>query len=82
MSDPRKASFRWGDPEVNQALEAMANNEMELLRILSSIPENTPMYKTKSDALSKLVWVRVDVEKTLYSWADYDKYYKEKVVVD
>ena len=30
MSDPRKASFRWGDQEVENALKSMAETEMEL----------------------------------------------------
>lgn len=55
MSDPRKASFRWGDPEVDSALKSLAETEEELIRILSSIPPNTPMYKYKSELLETCV---------------------------
>jgi len=82
MSDPWKASFRWGDPEVDSALKSLAETEEELVRILSSIPSNTPMYKYKSEMLETCVWERIELEKVLYNWADYDKYYKEKVIDD
>lgn len=49
MSDPRKASFRWGDPEVDNALKGLADTEEEMVRILSSLPPNTPMYKYKAE---------------------------------
>jgi hypothetical protein len=52
MSDPRKASFRWGDPEVENALRSMAETEEEAVRILANIPPNTPMYKYKSEQLA------------------------------
>ena len=82
MSDPRKASYWYGDAEVENALKSMAEVEMELTWILSAIPANTPMYWTKQEMLENLVWERVELEKVLYNWADYDKYYKEKVIED
>ena len=54
MSDPRKASFRWGDPEVDNALHAIASMENELLRIINGLPENTPVYHAKMQELDKL----------------------------
>lgn len=81
-SDPRKANFKWGDAETDNVLHNLAAQEQELLRILSNIPENSGMYKTKANKLQNLVRQRVELEKMLYNRADYDQYYKEKVIDD
>lgn len=81
-SDPRKSNFKWGDAETDNVLHNLASQEQELLRILSNIPENSAMYKTKASKLQGLVRQRVELEKMLYNRADYDQYYKEKVIDD
>jgi UDP-2,3-diacylglucosamine pyrophosphatase LpxH len=80
--DPRKSSFKWGDAETDNHLHNLAMQEQELFRILSNLPENSAAYKTKANKLEKLVRERVELEKMLYNRADFDQYYKEKVIDD
>ena len=81
-SDPRRGYFKWGDAETDNVLHNIAGQEQELLRIISNIPENSAMYKAKSEKLQNVVRKRVELEKMLYNRADYDQYYKEKVIDD
>jgi len=81
-ADPRKSNFKWGDAEVDNVLHNLSSQEQELLRILSNVPENSSMYKAKKMKLENLVRQRVELEKMLYNRADYDQYYKEKVIDD
>lgn len=81
-ADPRKGFFKWADAETDNVLHNIANQEQELLRIISNLPENSAMYKTKSEKLQEVVRKRVELEKMLYNRADYDQYYKEKVIDD
>jgi hypothetical protein len=82
ISDPRRTNFKWGDPETDQVLHNLASQEQELLRVLSNLPENSSMYKSKAAKLQNLVRQRVELEKMMYNRADYDQYYKEKVIDD
>ena len=82
MSDPRKANFRWGDAEVDGQLQRLATFEQELLKQLANIPENTPHYKKKAEKLNSIIKQRVELEKMLFNRADFDQYYKEKVIDD
>ena len=81
-ADPRKSNFKWADAEMDQKLHNLASQEQELLRIKSSIPENTAKYKQMTTKLDNLVRQRVELEKMMYNRADYDQYYKEKVIDD
>ena len=65
---------------MDQKLYNLVAQEQELLKIKSSIPENTTKYKRMTTKLDNLVRQKVEIEKTIYSRADYDKYYKEKVI--
>ena len=82
MSDPRKANFRWGDAEVDGQLQRLATFEQELLKQLANIPENTPHYKKKAEKLNSIIKQWVELEKMLFNRADFDQYYKEKVIDD
>lgn len=79
---PWKSSVMWGDAEVDAKLYKLAEQEQELLRIKSSIPENSSKYKQMTDKLQTLVRQRVDLEKMLNNHADFEQYYREKVVDD
>jgi len=81
-SDPRRGNFKWGDPETENVLNNILLEEQELFKILSNIPENSAMYKTKAAKLESLNRKRVEMEKMIYNRADYDQYYKEKVIDD
>ena len=81
-ADPRKTGFKWADAEMDQKLHNLASQEQELLRIKSSIPENTAKYKKMTAKLDNLVRQRIELEKKMYNRADYDQYYKEKVIDD
>lgn len=50
--------------------------------MLSKLPESSDMYRTKKSKLDELVRQRVELEKMLYSKADYKNYLHEKVVDD
>jgi len=50
--------------------------------VLSKLPENSEMFKTKRAKLDELVRHRTEIEKMMYSKADYKNYLHEKVVDD
>ena len=80
--DPRMTQSRWGDAEVDQTLANLSKQEQELLRILSNVPEDSAMYRTKAKKLEELTRQRIELEKMLYNRADYQQYYSEKVIED
>ena len=43
-TDPTKSNLKWADAEMDQKLHNLASQEQELLKIKSSIPENTAKY--------------------------------------
>lgn len=80
--DPRKSTVKWGDAETDKTLNSLALKEQELIRTLSKLPENSDMFKTKRAKLDELVRQRSEIERMLYSKADYKNYLHEKVVDD
>ena len=80
--DPRKSTVKWGDAETDKSLNGLALKEQELIRVLSKLPENSDLYASKKTKLDELVRQRVELEKMMYSKADYKNYLHEKVVDD
>ena len=52
------------------------------MRAISKLPENSDLYRAKRAKLDDLVRQRSEIEKMLYSKADYKNYLHEKVVDD
>ena len=78
--DPRKGFVKWGDAETDKTLNGLAIKEQELIRAISKLPENSDLYRGKKAKLDELVRQRAEIEKMLYSKADYKNYLHEKVV--
>ena len=73
---------KWGDAETDKSLHGLALKEQELVRVLSKLPETSEMYRSKKAKLDQLVNERAELEKMLYSKADYKNYLHDKVVDD
>lgn len=46
---------KWGDAETDKTLSGLAIKEQELIRVLSKLPENSEMYRSKKGKLDELV---------------------------
>lgn len=80
--DPRKQIVKWGDAETDKTLHGLAIKEQELIRVLSKLPENSDIFRSKRAKLDELVRQRTEIERMLYQKADHKHYIHEKVIDD
>lgn len=64
--NPGSQMVKWGDAETDKTLHGLALKEQELIRVLSKLPENSELFKSKRAKLDELVRQRTEIEKMLY----------------